>query len=149
MKYTELKEIIKNWDTEQTRAMHILLKKGKALEDMIDLIDNQEFMFYPYLEDYIMQVLETVSYIPDWVCIDVVLTYKTAIRYEDNIIFVDSLPRWAEGGAEYGTKEEKTKISKGYRIPMQVLRSIGGVQMILLSIIVSGVYLWAVTDDLF
>nr|DAH88641.1 MAG TPA: hypothetical protein [Caudoviricetes sp.] len=32
---------------------------------------------------------------------------------------------------------------------MQVLRSIGGVQMILLSIIVSGVYLWAVTDDLF
>lgn len=32
---------------------------------------------------------------------------------------------------------------------MRVLRSIGGVQMILLSIIVSGVYLWAVTDDLF
>ena len=32
---------------------------------------------------------------------------------------------------------------------MQVLRSIGGVQMILLSIIVAGVYLWAVTDELF
>jgi hypothetical protein len=32
---------------------------------------------------------------------------------------------------------------------MRVLRSIGGVQMILLSIIVSGVYLWTVTDDLF
>lgn len=32
---------------------------------------------------------------------------------------------------------------------MRVLRSIGGVQMILLSIIVAGVYLWAVTDDLF
>lgn len=32
---------------------------------------------------------------------------------------------------------------------MQVLRSIGGVQMILLSIIIAGVYLWAVTDELF
>lgn len=113
MRYTELKEIIKNWDTEQTRATHILLKQGEALEDIIDLIDNQEFMFYPYLEDYIMQALENVSYIPDWVCIDVVRTYKTAIRYEDNIIFVDSLPRWAEGGAEYGTAEEKQKYKEG------------------------------------
>lgn len=32
---------------------------------------------------------------------------------------------------------------------MQVLRSIGGLQMILLSIIVSGIYIWAITDELF
>ena len=32
---------------------------------------------------------------------------------------------------------------------MRILKSIGDIQMILLSIIVSGVYLWAVTDDLF
>ena len=115
MKYTEVKEIIRNWDTEQIRATHILLEKGEALEDIIDLIDNQEFMFYPYLEDYIMQALENVSYIPNWVCIDVVRTYKTAIRYEDNIIFVDSLPKWAEGGAEYGTEEEKQKYSDGIK----------------------------------
>ena len=113
MKYTELKEIIKNWDTEQTRATHILLEQGEALEDIIDLIDNQEFMFYANLEEYIMQALENVSYIPDWVCIDVVRTYKTALRYEDNIIFVDSVPKWAEGGAEYGTEEEKKKYKEG------------------------------------
>ena len=115
MKYTELKEIIKNWDTEQTRATHILLEQGEALEDIIDLIDNQEFMFYPNLEEYIMQALENVSYIPDWVCIDVVRTYKTALRYEDSIIFVDSLPKWAEGGAEYGTEEEKQKYKEGIK----------------------------------
>lgn len=104
-----------NWDEEQKKATHTLLKKGEALEDIIDLIDNQEFMFYPYLEDYIMQALENVSNIPDWVCIDVVRTYKTAIRYEDNIIFVDSLPKWAEGGAEYGTEEEKQKYKEGIK----------------------------------
>ena len=32
MRYTELKEIIKNWDTEQTRATHKLLEKGEVLE---------------------------------------------------------------------------------------------------------------------
>ena len=32
---------------------------------------------------------------------------------------------------------------------MRVLRSIGGLQMILLSIIVSGIYLWTITDELF
>lgn len=115
MKYTELKEIIKNWDTEQTRATHTLLEQGEALEDIIDLIDNQEFMFHTNLEEYIMQALENVSYIPDWVCIDVVRTYKTALRYEDNIIFVDSLPKWAEGGAEYGTEEEKQKYKDGIK----------------------------------
>ena len=115
MKYTELKEIIKNWDTEQTRATHILLEQGEALEDIIDLIDNQEFMFHTNLEEYIMQALENVSYIPDWICIDVVRTYKTALRYEDNIIFIDSLPKWAEGGAEYGTEEEKQKYKEGIK----------------------------------
>nr|DAV73809.1 MAG TPA: hypothetical protein [Caudoviricetes sp.] len=115
MRYTELKEIIKNWDKEQTRATHTLLEQGEALEDIINLIDNQEFMFYPNLEEYIMQALENVSYIPDWVCIDVVRTYKTALRYEDNIIFVDSLPKWAEGGAEYGTEEEKQKYKEGIK----------------------------------
>ena len=115
MKYTELKEIIKNWDIEQTRATHTLLEQGEALEDIIDLIDNQEFMFHTNLEEYIMQALENVSYIPDWVCIDVVRTYKTALRYEDNIIFVDSLPKWAEGGAEYGTEEEKQKYKDGIK----------------------------------
>lgn len=115
MRYTELKEIIKNWDTEQTRATHKLLEKGEVLEDIIELIDNQEFMFHTNLEEYIMQALENVSYIPDWVCIDVVRTYKTAIRYEDNIIFVDNLPKWAEGGAEYGTEEEKQKYREGIK----------------------------------
>ena len=115
MRNTELKEIIKNWGTEQKRATHTLLEKGEALEDIIDLIDNQEFMFYTNLEEYIMQTLENVSYIPCWVCIDVERTYKTAIRYEDNIIFVDSLPKWAEGGAEYGTEEEKQKYKDGIK----------------------------------
>lgn len=114
MTYTELKEIISTWDENQLRATHTLLNKGEVLEDIIDLIDNYDFTFYDNLEDYILTTLEnTGSELPTWVCVDIVRTYCYSLRYEDNIIFVESLPRWAEGGSQYGTEEEKKKYQEG------------------------------------
>lgn len=116
MKYTELKEIIKTWDTEQKGVTHFLLAEGEVLDEIIEIIDYLNFRTYENLEDYILSSIEeTQDKIPDWVCIDVVRTYKTALRYEDNIFFVDSLPKWAEGGAEYGTEEEKQKYKEGIK----------------------------------
>lgn len=115
MKYTELKETINKWDKFQSQVAHILLREGDALEDIIELIDNQEFMIYTSLEEYIMQAIENVSYIPDWVCIDVIGTYNTSLRYQDNLIFMRTLPKWAEGGSLYGTEEEKQKYRDGIR----------------------------------
>ena len=114
MTYTELKEIISTWDENQLRATHTLLNEGEVLEDIIDLIDNYDFTFYDNLEDYILTTLEnTGSELPTWVCVDIVRTYCYSLRYEDNIIFVESLPRWAEGGSQYGTEEEKKKYQEG------------------------------------
>ena len=114
MTYTELKEIISTWDENQLRATHTLLNEGEPLEGIIDLINDYQFTFYENLEDYIMATLEnTGSELPTWVCVDVVRTYCYSLRYEDNIIFVDSLPRWAEGGSQYGTEEEKKKYQEG------------------------------------
>lgn len=114
MTYTELKEIISTWDENQLRATHILLSEGEVLEDIIELIEDYAFTFYDNLEDYILEMLESAgTKIPTWVSIDLVGTYRTAIRYETNIIFVDSKPKWAEGGDEYGTAEEKEKYWKG------------------------------------
>lgn len=110
MTYTELKEIISTWDENQKRATHILLNEGEALEDIIDLINDYCFTFYNNLEDYVMTTLENIgNELPEWVCIDVLKSYRTCLRYEDSIIFVDSKPKWAEGGDEYGTAEEKEK----------------------------------------
>lgn len=114
MIYTALKEIISTWDENQKRATHILLNEGEALEDIIDLINDYDFTFYDNLEEYILESLESAgSKMPIWVCVDVVRTYCYSLRYEDNIIFVDSLPRWAEGGSQYGTEEEKKKYQEG------------------------------------
>lgn len=115
MKYTELKETINKWDKFQSQVAHILLREGDTLEDIIELIDNQEFMIYTSLEEYIMQAIENVSYIPDWVCIDVIGTYWSSLRYQDNLIFMKTLPKWAEGGALYGTEEEKQKYKDGIK----------------------------------
>lgn len=110
MTYTELKEIISTWDENQKRATHIILNEGEALEDIIDLINDYCFTFYNNLEDYVMTTLENIgNELPEWVCIDVLKSYRTCLRYEDSIIFVDSKPKWAEGGDEYGTAEEKEK----------------------------------------
>lgn len=114
MTYTELKEIISTWDKNQLRATHTLLNKGEALEDIIDLIDDYNFTFYDNLEDYVLTTIENIgNELPSWICIDVQKTYCTCLRYEDNIIFVDDLPRWAEGGSQYGTDEEKKKYQEG------------------------------------
>lgn len=114
MTYTELKEIISIWDENQKRATHILLNEGEALEDIIDLINDYCFTFYNNLEDYVLTTLENIgNELPEWVCIDVLKSYRTCLRYEDSIIFVDSKPKWAEGGDEYGTAEEKEKYWEG------------------------------------
>lgn len=114
MKYKELKESIITWNENQKRATHILLNEGEALKDIIDLIDNYDFTFYDNLEDYVLTTLENIgNELPDWVCIDVLKSYRTCLRYEDSIIFVDSKPKWAEGGDEYGTAEEKEKYWEG------------------------------------
>lgn len=114
MKYKELKESIITWDENQKRATHTLLNKGEALKDIIDLIDNYDFTFYDNLEDYVLTTLENIgNELPNWICIDVLKSYRTCLRYEDSIIFVDSKPKWAEGGDEYGTTEEKEKYWEG------------------------------------
>lgn len=114
MTYTELKESIMNWDENQKRATHILLSEGENLEEIIGTINDYDFNFYNNLEDYIYNSIEcTGDKIPDWICIDLVGTYRTALRYEANIIFVDGKPKWAEGGSEYGTAEEKEKYWEG------------------------------------
>ena len=114
MTYTELKEIISTWDENQLKATHVLLSEGEVLEDIIELIEDYAFTFYDNLEDYILEMLESAgTKIPTWVSIDVVGTYCSTLRYEDNIIFIESLPRWAEGGSQYGTEEEKTKYREG------------------------------------
>lgn len=114
MTYTELKENISTWDENQKRATHILLNEGEALEDIIDLINDYCFTFYNNLEDYVLTTLENIgNELPEWVCIDILKSYRTCLRYEDSIIFIDSKPKWAEGGDEYGTAEEKEKYWEG------------------------------------
>ena len=111
MTLTKLKEIISTWDENQLRATHSLLESGEILDEVIEMIDDYGFTFYDNLEEYILENLENT--LPTWVCIDVVRTYCTCLRYEDSIIFVDSKPKWAEGGDEYGTAEEKEKYWEG------------------------------------
>lgn len=114
MKYTELKEIIMNWDEEQKKVTHFLLAEGEVLDEIIETIDYLNFRIYENLEDYILSSIEEVQdKIPNWVCIDVVGTYYYSLRFNENLFFMSDLPKWAEGGDPYGTEEEKQKYRNG------------------------------------
>lgn len=116
MTYTELKEIIMNWDEEQKEVTHLLLAEGEWLDEIIDIIDNYDYRTYENLEDYILSSIEEVQdKIPNWVCIDVVGTYYYSLMHNDNLFFMSDLPKWAEGGSRYGTEEEKYKYSEGIK----------------------------------
>lgn len=116
MKYTELKEIIMNWNEEQKEVIHFLLAEGKVLNEIIETIDYLNFRTYENLEDYILSSIEeTQDKIPDWVCIDVVGTYYYSLRFNDNLFFMSDLPNWAKGGNLYGTEEEKQKYKDGIK----------------------------------
>lgn len=110
MTYTELKESISTWDMGQKEACHFLLGEGDTLEDIITLIDNYEFRVFESMEDYIISKLEEAyGELPKWVCIDIIETYNYRIQYDDNIMFMSDLPKWAEGRDLYGTEEQKQK----------------------------------------
>lgn len=116
MTYKELKQIIKNWNTEQKEVTHFLLTDGECLDEIIELIDNYDYNIYEDMEDYIRTWIEgTQDAIPDWVCIDVVGTYEYNIRFNDDIFFMADLPKWAEKGSRYGTDEEKYIYREGIR----------------------------------
>ena len=116
MKYTELKEIIMNWDENQKEVCHFLLSGGGCLDEIIDTIDYYNYRIYENMEDYILSYIEeTQDAIPEWLCIDVVRTYNSALRFNDNLFFMSDLPKWAEGGSQYGTEEEKYKYYEGIK----------------------------------
>lgn len=116
MTYTELKEIIINWDEKQKEVAHFLLSDGECLDEIIEIIDNYNYRIYENLEDYILSYIEeTQDAIPYWVVVDVVRTYNYSLRYNDDLFFMSNLPKWAEGGSQYGTDEEKYKYSEGIK----------------------------------
>lgn len=116
MTYTELKEIIMNWDENQKEITHFLLTRNECLDEIIEIIDNYNFRIYENLKDYILSSIEEIQdKIPDWVCIDVIGTYYYSLRFNDNLFFMSDLPKWAEGGSQYGTEEEKQKYKDGIK----------------------------------
>lgn len=108
MNITEMKEIIKNWDCNQIRATHILLESGEVLDEVIEMINDYAFTFYDNLEEYILESLESAGgEVPTWVRIDVVGTYLATLKFDDNLMFVENIPKWTKKGSQYGTEEEK------------------------------------------
>lgn len=103
----EFLEIAKDWNLEQ---IHIFerFKNEVDFTRLVSLVENQEYIIYESLEDYIYECLsEEGCSVPSWLCIDMYLTWFTNLRYVDELYFLKELPTWAEDGEEYGEQDKK------------------------------------------
>ena len=103
----EFLELVEDWNTEQ---IHIFERFKDEIDftRLTNLIENQEYIIYESLEDYIYEILSEESCtLPNWLCIDTYYTWFTNLRYEDDLYFLKDLPTWAKDGEEYGEQDKK------------------------------------------
>lgn len=103
----EFLEVVEDWNTEQINIFE-RFKDEIDFTRLTNLIENQEYIIYDSLEDYIYNSLyEEGCSVPSWVCIDVYYTWFTNLRYVDELYFMKELPTWAMDGEEYGEQNKK------------------------------------------
>lgn len=113
----EFIELFEEWNTEQRNTFYKLLDVVDIdFTRAIDIVENDSYIIYDNLEDYIYTSLKDQGQdLPDWLCISAYDTYFYSLRYEDNLYFLDDMPQFAKGCEEYGESASRQKWLDGIR----------------------------------
>lgn len=113
----EFIEIFEEWNMEQRNTFYKLLDVVDIdFTRAIGIIENQDYIIYDSLEDYIYSSLEEQGQeLPSWLCISAYDTYFYSLRYEDNLYFLEDMPPFANEGEEYGESASRQKWLDGIR----------------------------------
>lgn len=118
--YYTLKEFIEmfeEWNTEQRNTFYKLLDVVDIdFTRAITIIEHSNYIIYENLEGYIYNSLEEQGQeLPNWLCISAYDTYFYSLRYEDNLYFLEDMPKFAKGSKEYGESASRQKWLDGIR----------------------------------
>ena len=100
-------ERLQNFTSEQLDIFDRLIE-NKAVCDVIDGVENQEYAIYDNFYDYIDEYINSLcSDFPNFIELDYIAMWYRTFRHDDNL-FID----WQELGYykdrdEYGTSEQK------------------------------------------
>lgn len=113
----EFIEIFDGWNVEQRNMFYKLLDVVDIdFTRAIGIIENQDYIIYDSLKDYIYSSLEEQGQeLPSWLCISAYDTYFYSLRYEDNLYFLEDMPPFAKGSEEYGESASRQKWLDGIR----------------------------------
>nr|DAV33486.1 MAG TPA: hypothetical protein [Caudoviricetes sp.] len=113
----EFIEMFEEWNTEQRNMFYKLLDVVDIdFTRAINIIENDDYIIYDSLEDYIYTSLEEQGQeLPSWLCISAYDTYFYSLRYEDNLYFLEDMPQFAKGSEEYGESASRQKWLDGIR----------------------------------
>ena len=100
-------ERLQDFTDEQLYVFDVLIE-NRAVCDVIDCVENQEYAIYDNFYDYIDEYMNSLCLdLPSFIDLDYISMYYRTFKYDDNL-FID----WQELGYcknrnEYGTSEQK------------------------------------------
>lgn len=113
----EFIELFDDWGRDEKNLFDCLTNViDLDLTRAVKIIENNEYIIYSNLEDYIYTTLaEQGQELPSWLCISAYDTYFYSLRYEDNLYFLNDTPHFAKDGEEYGDSASRQKWLDGIR----------------------------------
>ena len=100
-------ERLQNFTSEQLNVFDLLIE-NKAVCDVIDGVENQEYTIYDNFYDYIDEYINSLySNFPSFIELDYISMYYRTFRYDDNLFIDWQELEYCKYRDEYGTSEQK------------------------------------------
>lgn len=102
-------ERLQGFTDEQLEVFNILIE-DKAICDIIDGVENEEYAIYNNFYDYIDEYINSLCLdLPSFIELDYISMWYRTFRYDENLYIDWQELKWCEDRDEYGTEEQKEK----------------------------------------
>lgn len=100
-------ERLQNFTSEQLDIFDLLIE-NKAVCDVIDGVENQEYAIYDNFYNYIDEYMNSLCLdLPSFIELDYISMYYRTFRYDDNLFIDWQELEYCKDRDEYGTSEQK------------------------------------------
>lgn len=102
-------ERLQDFTDEQLNVFNILIE-DKAICDIIDGVENEEYVIYDNFYDYVEEYINSLCLdLPSFIELDYVSMWYRTFRYDENLYINWQELEYHKNRDEYGTNEQKQK----------------------------------------
>ncbi len=117
-------ERLQNFTSEQLYIFDLLIE-SKAVCNVIDGIENEEYAIYDNFYDYIDEYINSISSdFSSFIELDYIAMYYRTFKYDDNLFIDWEELEYHKDRDEYGTNEQKQKYNDYVKYNLQYSKCI-------------------------